>query len=527
MNCPDNEMVSSRLLPLPIVAAFATAIAALFAWNVAQYSFVCDDAFISFRYARNLVDGLGIVWNEGERVEGYSNFSWVLLAAAGMKLGITPELLTRLVGIVSGAAILVFLIHASAREIGIRHPAVWLAPAILAASRTFTAWCTGGLETMFCALLLFLAVLQFLKERSERFTVPLGSAALLAVAALTRPDAVLFPAVLGLFFLAEVVLRKRAYAAIILWGALILVPVVIHLLWRHSYYGAWLPNSFHAKVNGLWFDQSLHYFRLFHKDYAVGWFLPLILLPVLVFRSRRSALFLAIIAVHTVYLLLIGGDHFEFRFLVVLLPFVYWLAADGLRAGLRLVGRFIPFQRIGPVAVSLVALLMLFLTVVGSRSPEALWNRGGVASIREMKEFAETRIEDGLFLKRHIESGALPSDVIICVGGAGAVPYYTGWPTVDYHGINDAAIARLAIDDRGTIAHEKHASMDYLVEKGVEMFDDRRRLVCEVQVMGHNDPRFAPGRWKSIQIDNKYINCVTFLSERAFHKRFGHLKVVR
>lgn len=35
---------------------------------------VQEDAFISFRYARNLVDGHGLVFNPGERVEGYTNF---------------------------------------------------------------------------------------------------------------------------------------------------------------------------------------------------------------------------------------------------------------------------------------------------------------------------------------------------------------------------------------------------------------------------------------------------------------------
>ena len=51
----------------------------IFAHNVQRHFFVCDDAFISFRYARHLSDGLGLVWNPGERVEGYSNFSRVLL----------------------------------------------------------------------------------------------------------------------------------------------------------------------------------------------------------------------------------------------------------------------------------------------------------------------------------------------------------------------------------------------------------------------------------------------------------------
>ena len=48
----------------------------------------CDDAFISFRYARQLVDGNGLVFNPGERVEGYTNPAWTLWIAAGLALGV-------------------------------------------------------------------------------------------------------------------------------------------------------------------------------------------------------------------------------------------------------------------------------------------------------------------------------------------------------------------------------------------------------------------------------------------------------
>ena len=37
-------------------------------------SFVNDDAFISLRYAKNLVTGFGLVYNAGERVECYTNY---------------------------------------------------------------------------------------------------------------------------------------------------------------------------------------------------------------------------------------------------------------------------------------------------------------------------------------------------------------------------------------------------------------------------------------------------------------------
>ena len=40
--------------------------------------FDIDDAYISFRYAQNLLDGHGLVFNPGDPVEGYSNLLWVL-----------------------------------------------------------------------------------------------------------------------------------------------------------------------------------------------------------------------------------------------------------------------------------------------------------------------------------------------------------------------------------------------------------------------------------------------------------------
>ena len=56
-------------------------------WHTGQLFWICDDAFISLRYAQNLVRGEGLVFTVGERVEGYTNFSWTLLAALGMALG--------------------------------------------------------------------------------------------------------------------------------------------------------------------------------------------------------------------------------------------------------------------------------------------------------------------------------------------------------------------------------------------------------------------------------------------------------
>jgi hypothetical protein len=76
-----------------------------------------DDAFISFRYARNLVRGAGLVFNPGERVEGYTNFLWTVLLAGLHGLGADLPRAARVLGVLASFAmqpILPFLVRATA-----------------------------------------------------------------------------------------------------------------------------------------------------------------------------------------------------------------------------------------------------------------------------------------------------------------------------------------------------------------------------------------------------------------------------
>src|SRR5262245_52276707 len=77
----------ARVTNLYFVAAItgSTLILLLHGWRYFDYT--SDDAYISYRYASNLADGVGLVWNPGEHVEGYSNFAWTALLAAADKLG--------------------------------------------------------------------------------------------------------------------------------------------------------------------------------------------------------------------------------------------------------------------------------------------------------------------------------------------------------------------------------------------------------------------------------------------------------
>src|SRR5437867_13225676 len=73
--------------------ASAALVAHSLVWN-----FVTDDAYISFVYARNLARHGQLVFNLGERVEGYTNFLWTVLLAGFLKIGVPAELASRVLG---------------------------------------------------------------------------------------------------------------------------------------------------------------------------------------------------------------------------------------------------------------------------------------------------------------------------------------------------------------------------------------------------------------------------------------------
>ena len=86
------------------VVAIAVAVYALLAWRL---DFLCDDAYITFRYAQNWASGHGLVYHPGidEPVEGYSEFLWAILLGVGAKFDVGMETLSRVVSFAAGAGL--------------------------------------------------------------------------------------------------------------------------------------------------------------------------------------------------------------------------------------------------------------------------------------------------------------------------------------------------------------------------------------------------------------------------------------
>ena len=94
-------------------------VAAFHMWRA--FAYTVADAYISFRSARNFARGLGLVYNEGERIEGYTNFLWTLLLAGAARAGLDPVLAAKLLGAAAGVGTLamVYLLASRLRPLSV------------------------------------------------------------------------------------------------------------------------------------------------------------------------------------------------------------------------------------------------------------------------------------------------------------------------------------------------------------------------------------------------------------------------
>jgi len=306
------------------------------AWGAWQLAFLCDDAYIHFRYASNLHEGRGIVWNQAPfaPVEG-AGFLWVVVLAAIWGLtGEAPPEAANPFSIGCGLVQFVLLAFAADRlraRDGQRSPAIVGVAALLAVvgNRTVLQWWTGGLDTPLANLFgVWWALPPFRGpgERPARWLATWSLAA--ALGALTRPDglpAAAATAAVGGFLL----LRGRLALRGVALGLGPLLLIVALTIWRKLYYGDWLPNTYYAKVVASWPDAGWRYLGCFALENG-AWLWPLVALPWLasglrggVVAAARALLERApaVAAVAVVlfnaayYCFQVGGDHFEYRVL--------------------------------------------------------------------------------------------------------------------------------------------------------------------------------------------------------------------
>ena len=429
--------------------------------------FTLDDPYVSFRYASHLASGSGLVFNPGERVEGYSNLLWTLLLAAVIRAGGDPLLWSKLIGV--GLQLLtIAVLWWCVRELlsgmrtsrRLRDVGALLAATAYAVSWYPSLWSVGSLETPLFTALLLLAFAAVLRDRV------VAAALLLLLAALTRPEGVLFFAVfLCVLVLGHLRSHRRLPAPRLLarWTAPFAVPYATFIAWRLAYYGSPLPNTYYDKSGGalgLTLRGGVGYLASFvTTSFGGGPAIPTepgvrvsqvvgvaailaaalaLLVWRMVCRGRLPlGLATAWVGITFTAILLEGGDWMPgFRFAIPAYPFLVLLAA----VGFALVLRRLPARprALRPATVPCAVAVLALISGMQMRTVEEQvpWLRPIVQVGRVTPEASYRAVAS--WLQEHVAAGSL-----VAIEEAGLIPYYADdLRYLDLFGLTDARLAR-------------------------------------------------------------------------------------
>ena len=512
----------------------------LLGWLTSEGWALCMDAFISFRYARNLLEGHGLVFNPGEYVEGYSNFLWVLeLAALWGVFGWRPEHTAMWLSVAYTMGTLAAMLWWIARLPGLpqRGLVAWMALGLVCSSATFAVWTSArGLETRQFTMFLVLAVVGLTLYPEHRRAL-LGVSLSLAAASLTRPEGPLFAACCFGWYAGQRRVAtgtwRRDWRSIV-WLVVPFVALVgAYYLFRYAYYSEWLPNTYYAKYVRPWYEMGVRYLGVAALDTGLYLLLPLagwaLVRDWWVQRSLVFVLPLLCVGLHMAYIARIGGDLFGYRPLDVYWPLLAVPAAAGI---VHLGGGGWPATRFGtskraawpgkPRSCALILFLPVVfycgaiqvtvpllnyrdvsvrLTRLQEKAFGWLLTLPGIPTLvtlsadprRTLKE-SGIRTEPRLFRKvkrpqhlmrwqpyQNMERGILPDDALAFVGDAGLAPYFIpDLKFIDAFGLVDATIARNPVTSRErSLAHERQPPPGYLAERGVNFVVYRAEATAE------------------------------------------------
>ena len=428
---------------------------------------VVDDAYISFRYARNAARGRGLTFNVGERrVEGYTNFLWTVMLMPCFWLKVPIHTVSMVLGTLWALGSIV-LLGRFACTIDNRRWLAAIAALLMAADGSFALWAVGGLESSLFAFLVVGGASAYLREMRTPDAFPL-SGAWFALAAMARPEGLLVYGLTGLHQIATRLIYERKVATGQDWRRLGLFA----LLWvpwfafRWRYYGFPLPNTFYAKVasgdTGAQRERGLAYVERFvrlHLGYVP---LLIALLPVLRRHWRAwSSYFALIVLVYGILVGYVGGDWSVGRFFVPLMPMFYTLLAGGLLTAWRWLRTQVHgWQALpawvwrGVIIVTIVSLCAGTLVQSSLNGEKALF-----LDLFDARLAGRARTAMGQWLHENVPRGAY-----VAVDAAGQIPFYSDLRALDLFGLNDLTIAHRQVPDmgKGTPGHEK-MDMDYVI----------------------------------------------------------------
>jgi arabinofuranosyltransferase len=435
--------------------------------------FVCDDAYISFRYARHLAQGMGLRFNPGESppVEGYSNLLWVLIAAASEQVGVLPALTMPLVSLACAVLLLVGVSRTSDR-LGLSPAASWLAAATFAMAPGVAVWSTSGLETMAEAALLFVLFDRLVLAGDWRRGAVAG-----ALLSLVRTEGIAWVAVLLAIAALDRLIAKdarRGLGDLARAAVAVAVPYAAYAGVRLWWFGSLISNTAYVKVSPSLESAGRG------LDYVLGYWVstvaPPIQLLIALFAAwslgRTGAWLLAMaLGVH-LYAVIIGGDFMTMgRMLVPAIAFSAVLVGVAADRALRRGGAVAALGVVGMLAVNAVGMLPLADINLAPRSVRDDFRvrfnsttfRSEIGQWRYMRDNAQSWLELGEALHQ-VER---PGDALV-LGAVGAVGYSTELFIHDRYGLVSPEVARRETEGperKHSPGHDKYVDVEFFLDQ--------------------------------------------------------------
>ncbi len=461
-------------MKLIIRASVIACLIAFFLKLSLDISFIQDDAFTSFRYVDNFLNGKGLVFNEGEFVEGYTNFLWVMILSllGFLKLDYVSfsTQLSLLFGACSVVAVyfLTLRINKSFYENNFSSEIMNFIPAALfSLTGGFHYWSVSGMETSLFVFLILSAVYIYFGLNSLRKGIILQ--AVLLLSALTRPEGMFFWIII--FSHRLFISRKRIKETIdknfIFEQLIFMVPILIYLGFRLTYYGHFLPNTFFAKT-GFGFFYIYRGFDYLGESFSTYFIYGLLLiLPILLFRYkeffREISFYILTLSAYFTAVVLIGGDVLPFhRFLLPVIPLVYVYSVSAIIMLIRSNDKLNSLKDLSACIIS-AFFIFYFITIYHRELPVINSTRGfEIGLVKKMRIYAD--YVGRISAVKNIQPRVSLSTI-------GAFSYYSDAEVIDLIGLTDKYIAHNpketeGIDDSIPLAwRERRYNIDYVLNE--------------------------------------------------------------
>ncbi len=425
------------------VAVIALLLAASLILGVYLGDMALDDPFVTYRYARNVRQGMGLVYNAGERVLSTTSplFALVLSGLAWL----TDDLPSVSNGL---SAASLFAAGCFTYLLGKQAQRRWVgAIAGLLLVTSPLLWLSLGFETNFYLALVLGAFCFYFADH-----VPLAFG-LLALALLTRGDGVIPAAVLGLHYLAT---RRgipwRGLAAYVVIGA----PLLIYLTIT---FGSPLPVTLAAKsaqaklgVTGFYAHTSfLEGARILaeaylHQSWMYVLFVPCLLVGVAALWNGDSTLWPILLwgLVHFLGYVVLGVAPYPWYY-APLVPSMAWLAAQGLTWSMARIRQVPSGVKARAMVVASLLLVVPQLTS-DAQIGQALLHPGSTPPDSKVyKVLPEAKVEVYRQVGEWLRVNT-PQDALIGVTEVGVMGYYSERAMIDFLGLLRPDVAQALAD---------------------------------------------------------------------------------